>query len=286
MTMHGASLAAPVAGLWALAGDGPRCPDVPAWARAQLAGPVPADPVWFDDAVDAYAQGRRPYAVHNGIAIIGVKGVLLKSFPVLHWEAATGYQQIQWQAEIAAADPNVRAIALAVDSFGGMVDGLFSLTPVLRTIAAVKPMAAVVEGAAFSAGYAIAAAAGTIAAHPIDGGVGSIGVRAMHIAMHRAYAEAGFDVTEIAAGARKMDMSEWQPLGDDVRARWQADVEEWRQMFAADVVAGRPGLTLEAVLATEAASFATPSQMREALQLGLVDALDLDPFAAFEAALG
>lgn len=282
----------PLAGVWALAADNPRHGDVMEWAAARLsvgqqhlAAAPDQEPQWYEYARADAAQGRMPYPAVNGVAVIGVKGVLLKSFPIIGMDVATGYAQLDWQIGLALADPGVRAIALAIDSLGGTVDGLFALTPMIRAARDVKPMAAVISGAACSAGYAIAAACSVAIAHPIDSCLGSVGVRAMHVAQHR-WAEAeGYDVSEMAAGARKLDFTPWQPLSAELRAEWAADLDEWREVFIADVVAGRPQISAAALRATEAAVFERPSGLAAALSLGLADALDPDPFAAFLAAL-
>lgn len=282
----------PLSGLWALAADTPRLGDVTGWASARLAealavqASAPEQPAnWTDEAVADARGGRMPYPVVDGVAAIGVRGVLLKSFWAIGLDVATGYEQIAWQVELAAADPAVRGIALVLDSPGGTVDGLFALTPLLRAAAAVKPMGAVIEGAAASAGYAIAAACGVAVAHPVDSVVGSIGVRAMHVAQHRWASEQGFDVTEMAAGARKLDFTPWAALSDALKAEWAASLDEWRMVFIRDVVEGRPSLTEDGLRATEAAVYEGPRRLAEALAMGLVDGLSLDPFAAFVAAV-
>ncbi len=222
--------------------------------------------VWLDDARPADL-----YLKIGAVAVVSIRGVLLDRLPFHGCEWATGYNAIRLAVASALADPEITVIALDIDSGGGMVAGCFELCAWLRAASAVKPVAALVTNWSASAAYAIAASCQTISA-PITGGVGSIGVVRMHLDMSKWLDEEGLRVSLVHAGKHKVDGHPFAPLPDDVRGEWQEGLEAFRLMFAEHVSAGR-GMAVENVLATEARFYDDPVRLREALDLGLIDAI-------------
>jgi ClpP class serine protease len=139
-----------------------------------------------------------------GIAVIPIHGTLVKR--TLGLEAASGltsYQDIGAMLDGALADPSVTGILLDVDSPGGEASGSFELARRVREAAAVKPIWAVANDAAFSAAYAIASSAGRVVVTE-TGGVGSIGVIALHIDQSVKDSNDGYRYTAITAGAQSL----------------------------------------------------------------------------------
>lgn len=205
---------------------------------------------------DMIARGGRGYALRDGIAVIPVTGTLVhRGSWIGKSSGATSYEGLAAQIEAAAEDSQARGIVLEVDSFGGEALGVFSLTKTIREVAAVKPVRAIVAENALSAGYAIASQAERIIV-PASGSVGSIGVIMMHVDMSEALEASGFRVTLIEAGAHKGEGNPYQPLPEDVREKFKGEAETLRNLFAAEVGAGRgERLTADAALATEADTF-------------------------------
>ncbi|WP_240097648.1 S49 family peptidase [Thermomonas flagellata] len=202
----------------------------------------------------------------RSIAVIPVHGTLVKR--TLGLEAASGlvsYAEIGARLEAALADPLVAGIVLDIDSPGGETGGCFELARRVREAAAVKPIWAVANDAAFSAAYAIGCAAERLFVTE-TGGVGSIGVIALHVDQSIKDARDGYRYTAITAGARKNDYSPHAPLADAARAALQAEVDRLHALFVAHVAAMR-GLAEDAVRATEAALFFGP----QAVETGLAD---------------
>lgn len=222
----------------------------------------------------AARDGKRLYPIHQGIAVIGVSGMLVDKFPYIGWGFVTGYDALRCQFEQAFADPEVRAIALDIDSGGGMVAGCFDLVDWIAATKrpAGKPVAAILTESAYSAAYAIASAADRIAV-PRTGGVGSIGVVMMHVDMSGLLEQWGVDVTLIQSGKHKTDGHPFAPLPADVQATFQAECDELRDLFAATVARNRAdaGLTAKAAMKTEARIFTGPGQLAEAVRIGLAD---------------
>lgn len=219
----------------------------------------------------------KPYAVEDGVAIIPVEGTLVHKWGLHPFSGMTGYDGIAAKLVMAVDDPEVRAIALEIDSCGGAVSGCQDLADLIyaasRRGGGAKPIWAILSEVAYSAAYWIASACDRIVL-PETGGVGSIGVVIMHVDWQDALDEAGIKVNLIHAGAHKVDGNPYARLPEAVRADLQAEVEDIRLMFA-EAVARNRGLKVKAVLATEARCYpgGSRSGRETALDLGLADAV-------------
>ena len=196
---------------------------------------------------------QRPVAAAapEGIAVIPIHGSLVKRS--LGMEAASGltsYSEIATMLDTATADPLVGGILLDIDSPGGEASGSFEMARRVREVAAVKPVWAVANDAAYSAAYAIAASAQRLFVTE-TGGVGSIGVIALHVDQSVKDANAGYRFTAITAGAHKNDYSPHEPLSDAARTELQGEVDRLYAIFTEHVAAMR-GLDADTVRATEA----------------------------------
>ena len=187
----------------------------------------------------------------TGIAVIPVYGTLVKRS--LGMEAASGltsYSEIAAMLDTALADPMVSGILLDIDSPGGEASGSFELARRVREAAAVKPLWAVANDTAYSAAYAIASSAQRLFVTE-TGGVGSIGVIALHVDQSIKDATEGYRYTAITAGAHKNDYSPHEPLSDAAKSELQGEVDRLYALFTEHVAAMR-GLDIDAVRATEA----------------------------------
>ena len=215
----------------------------------------------------AYTKRLRPYVVIDGVLRIPVKGVLLNGFPYQFFDFATGYEYIGKALDRGMADPDVRGIALVIDSPGGMVAGNFDLVDRIHAARAQKPIRAFAAEAAYSAAYSIASAAQQLVVAR-TGGIGSIGVVTSHIDMSKALDDAGYKITFIHAGKHKVDGNPYEALPDDVKARIQSRVDGLYAIFV-DTVARNRNLDAAAVRATEALTFTAT----EAIDCGLADSI-------------
>jgi len=222
-------------------------------------------------------QDTQPFAVIDGIAVIEIAGTLVhRGAWIGQSSGLTSYEGITAQIEAAVADPQVRGIALEIDSFGGEVAGAFDLADRIRAAREIKPIHAFVAEHALSAGYALASQADHITL-PRTGAVGSIGVVTLHTEMSGMLEQKGVTVTLVHAGAHKTDANPYEPLPEAIRVRMQAELEGLRILFAQTVAAGRGNrLDVHAALDTEA----TVLRGNEAVAAGLADAV-ADPRSAF-----
>lgn len=202
----------------------------------------------------AAKPATRDYEFVNGVAIIPVVGTLVRRTVGL--EAQSGlmsYGLIADRLDAALQDNAVKGILLDIDSPGGEAGGVFDLADKIFAARKVKPIWAVANDEAFSAAYAIAAATDKIYLSR-TGGVGSIGVIAVHLDQSVAEADAGLKYTAIFAGDHKNDLSPHEPLSDPARAQLQTEVDRVYTLFT-ETVARMRGLEHATVKETEAALY-------------------------------
>lgn len=129
--------------------------------------------------VEAREGLPRNMSIAGNVAEIRVEGTLTKKpdfFSMFFGGGNTTYTSIRQSLAVAATDPNVKSITLAIDSPGGMVEGLFETLDAIAALRAEGSKAIRVKAEqAQSAAYAIAAAAGPIDAASRGAMFGSIG---------------------------------------------------------------------------------------------------------------
>ncbi|MFH1157611.1 MAG: S49 family peptidase [Pseudomonadota bacterium] len=210
---------------------------------------------------------QRGYEVtSNGIAVVPILGTLVRRASGLDAQSGlTSYAALEDTLAMALKDNGVKAILLDIDSPGGEAGGVFDLAEKIYAARKIKPIWAVANEDAFSAAYALAAAAEKIYV-PRTGGVGSIGVIAVHLDQSKAEENAGLTYTAIYAGDRKNDLSPHEPLSDPARTELQTEVHRLYSMFVSTVARMR-GLSADRIKATEAGLYFGEN----ALTAGLAD---------------
>ena len=216
-----------------------------------------------------------PVPTAPGIAIIPIHGTLVRRAIGLDaMSGLTSYARIAADLDAALASPDVAGILLDIDSPGGEAGGVFELAERIRAASAIKPIWAHAGDSAFSAGYAIACAAQRVTLAQ-TGGLGSIGVIALHIDQSVRNAQNGLSVTALYAGAHKNDATPHAPLTPQATDALQTEIDRLYALFV-DHVAQMRGLDVATVRATEAALFFG----EDAVTAGLADGL-----ASFDATL-
>ena len=216
-----------------------------------------------------YTPAARALGPPSGkVAVIPIHGTLVRRTSGIEAESGlASYTGIAEQLDAALASPEIAAILLDIDSPGGESGGVFDLADRIRAASEVKPVWAVANDMAFSAAYALASAATRVFVAR-TGGVGSIGVIAMHVDQSVKDAQDGVRYTAVFAGERKNDLNPHEPISNEAHAVLKAEVDRIYDLFV-ETVARHRGLDADAVRATEAGLFFGP----DAVATGLADAV-------------
>ena len=137
-----------------------------------------------------------------------------------------------------ADDASVAALVVEIDSPGGSVAGGESLHDAIARVAAKKPVVAVMDGIATSAGYMIAVPAARIFCSPATL-TGSIGVLLETGDVSGLLGKLGISADAIVSGPLKDQPSFTKPLSPEGRVAMQSLVMDMYDQFVAMVAEGR-----------------------------------------------
>ncbi|HED3852417.1 S49 family peptidase [Enterobacter soli] len=222
----------------------------------------------FGDDDELNPRLSRSYQVTNGIAVLPVSGTLVSKTRALQpYSGMTGYNGIIARLQQAMSDPSVDGIMLDMDTPGGMVSGAFDCADIIARMRDIKPVWALANDMNCSAGQLIASAASRRLVTQ-TARTGSIGVMMAHSNYGAALKTNGVEVTLIYSGDHKVDGNPYEKLPKDVRADFQTRIDATRLMFA-EKVSAYTGMSVQAVLDTEAAVFSG----QESVDSGLADEL-------------
>ena len=192
-----------------------------------------------DAEVDA-----KPYAVENGVAVLGLSGPMTKRpTSMSYYFGGTSTVKLGRAIRLATADASVKAILIKTSSPGGQVDGTSDLHDEIVRAKASKPVYAYVDGLMASAAmWALSPSNGIYAGRTAQ--VGAIGTYAVMRDTSRAAMAAGVEVVVIREGMFKGAGTPGTVLTDAHRQEFQREVAALNDHFVNDVAAGR-GLTPE-----------------------------------------
>jgi len=238
-------------------------------APVQIDGVERTEPMAVAYRADRFAD--KPYVVTDGgVGVLPITGSLVHRGGII--DALSGmqsYQSLEKKATAMAADADVKAIMMELDTPGGQAAGVFDLAKKVKEACASagKPLWAAVNETAMSAGYALASVADRVTMAK-TGSVGSIGVIALHVDQSKKNAKDGYTYTAVHAGSKKTLGTPHAPLSDEAKSEIQARVNEMYDHFISHVAQMR-GLDPAAVRAQEAGTFSGQA----AIDAGLVDEL-------------
>lgn len=171
----------------------------------------------------------------SGVAIIPVEGAMMKEVSKFGGSSTI---QIRRGLRAAAADPDVKAILLAIDSPGGTVAGMTELTDAVSAANRQKPVYAQINDLGASAAYWMASQTRSISANK-TALVGSIGTVAIVEDSSKAYEMAGVVVHVVSTGDYKGAFADGAPVTEEQLADLQATVDGVNAFFLAGVSQGR-----------------------------------------------
>lgn len=137
-----------------------------------------------------------------------------------------------------AADDNVKAVVLRIDSGGGSAQASELIWHAVADLRGKKPVIVSMSDVAASGGYYIASGATKIYALD-DTLTGSIGVVGGRIAPAAALAKLGVTTFPMGRGKRATMLASLSPWTDDERAAMQANMESVYKVFVGRVAEGR-----------------------------------------------
>lgn len=202
----------------------------------------------------------------KSVAVIKATGTLMKSQSSF---GGTSSIQLRRDVRMAASDPNVSAILLAVDSPGGTVAGTFDLAADVRAARRKKPVWAFIDDLGASAAYWVASQADVVYANSPTALVGSIGTFHMVIDSSKAAKAEGIEVLVFKTGPLKCAGAMGAEVTDEQRADYQRRVDQAQVSFDAAVRAGR-GMNQSQLAAVRTGGV---FYAQEAISLKLIDGI-------------
>lgn len=205
--------------------------------------------------------------VAGRLAIIPVHGVLVARRGQITdaCEELLSYERLRSQITAALKHEMVEEIVLDFHTGGGQAMGCKELADFIRASTTIKPITAIVNFAAYSAGYYLASACSRIVASP-TAGVGSIGVIIETYEVSRMENELGITFNTYYRGDHKNNMSPHEPITDQAVQEINSMLDLSYKEFTESVAAHR-GLEVSAIVDTQARLF----RPAEALSLKLID---------------
>lgn len=216
-------------------------------------------------------QDQKEFRTVGNTAVIPILGTILnRETWITRSSGITTAKGLKRQLDAAMDDKSVNTILLDIDSPGGTADGIADLAADIRRMKNQKPIYAVVDGIAASAGYYLASQASRISITQTSE-VGSIGVFVAHRDISKALEKEGIKINLISAGKYKTEMTPFAPLTEEARKELQTQVDYYFGLFLDDVAKGRQ--TTAAVVKKE---FGQGRMIRpqEALKKGMIDAVE------------
>lgn len=220
--------------------------------------------------VNQWGETEALFQVVDGVALLDVKGTLVHKHGYLKpYSGMTGYDGIINRAAMMMAEPDVKGIIMDMHTPGGEVAGCFDTVDRLRQMSdqSGKQIWSLCCDMTCSAGMALASA-GNRRLITQTGIAGSVGVVMAHASYEEHLKEEGIKVTLIHSGSHKVEGNPYEDLPAEVLSRFQTDTDALRQEFA-QLVSRYTGMSVEAVLATEAATY----RGQAAIDIGFADQL-------------
>lgn len=189
---------------------------------------------------------------------------------VVHVGEQINFQEMMVDLRNIALTDEVRGVLLVIDNYGGRTSNFFMVHDLIKKISTIKPVVALVSGAALSGGYAIASAANYIVAGDFSE-LGSIGVivEAFRYIEPRVAGniEAQLEVQVFQAGEFKGLYNRYKTMTSSEKAYVREQINKIYKQFIATVARNRSLKVDDYKTWAEGKMFLAP----EALKLGLID---------------
>ncbi|MGL5026783.1 MAG: S49 family peptidase [Shewanella oncorhynchi] len=219
------------------------------------------------------------YTTANGrVAVIPIHGLLMARRG--HITAActelNSYEMLQNRMTRALNNNMIEEVVVDFNTGGGMAVGCKELADFIFQSRQIKPINAIVNYNAYSAGYYLASACSKIIVSSTSG-VGSIGVIMEHMESSKLEENMGLNFTTFFRGDHKNDGSPHEPITEQAIIEINARLDETYRMFTESVAQYR-NIDVQKIIDTQARLFGA----KEAITMGLADEL-MSPFEAINA---
>ncbi|PJE26820.1 serine protease, ClpP class [Pseudooceanicola antarcticus] len=210
-------------------------------ARWLLEHPMP-QAMEDDEARGPVASAVERFAVERSVAVVPVRGVLTPNSAVLErWFGWATYRGLIETCEQLASDEAVSAVVLELDTPGGAVLGCAGAAAAIAELDKVKPVHALVDPLAASAGFWLASQAREISVAP-GAELGSIGAGLMTGAFVQPGAGTGLQLFEFTSPHAR---AKWpDPSTEEGKAELERSLAEAETRFHEAAAAGR-GMSVE-----------------------------------------
>jgi signal peptide peptidase SppA len=173
------------------------------------------------------------------VAVLPLYGVIAPRMNAMtQMSGGTSVQAFIASLRQAIESPDVSAVVIHADTPGGSVFGIEEGAAAIRDARGPKPIIAVADSLAASAGYWLVSQADEIIASP-SSQLGSIGVMAVHVDTSAAEEKAGIKTNIITTAKFKAEAAPGLPLSDEARQALQDMAGGYHRAFVADVARGR-----------------------------------------------
>lgn len=222
----------------------------PVWALtasalSEVNAAIAAAVAGFAQSVSAAREFPLPVQMVGRSAVVSIAGPMLNG---PSWLAGWGFAvtgDITRAVQQAAADSAVSEIILRINSPGGSVSGLASLSDAVGQAARMKSVRTGVDGMMASAALHVGVQARSVSAGRGDM-IGSIGTYAVLYDSSKAYEQAGVRPILVSSGGLKGQGGDGLPISDELIADTQRIVDHYSNDFKSAVASGRR-LTMEQV---------------------------------------
>jgi len=222
--------------VWAI--HQPKLEEIIGVVEARSRGMTPESALGADRWAALEARRTAHLGRQGRIHVMGLHGTISQRVGLMTGSGGVSTDEFGREFDQAVSDPDVGAILMDVDSPGGSVFGVHELSQKIFEARGRKPIVAIANSEAYSAGYYIASAADELWVTP-TGMVGSIGVLSMHVDWSRWNEQQGLGVTYIHAGKYKVEGNADAPLDKESQAEMQRHVDRYYRMFVESVARNR-----------------------------------------------
>ena len=222
--------------VWAI--HRPKLEEIIGVVEARTRGVTPESALGADRWAALEARRTAHLGRQGRVHVMGLHGTISQRVGLLTGSGGTSTDEFGREFDAALADRDVGGILIDADTPGGSVFGVHELSQKIFEARGRKPIVAIANSEAYSAGYYVASAADELWITP-SGMVGSIGVFSTHVDWSKWNEEQGLGVTYIHAGKYKVEGHPDAPLDKEAKAEMQRHVDRYYSMFVEAVARNR-----------------------------------------------